>query len=632
MNKNFFLVYILALKILVSECCNNFNSEMGCKDGKQTTYPDSWSARSFQTPIKGEPLYKDSYESLGRIACFSNVKYSSNKQSANVEVRCRTDASISIESLVYSYDGRDPVTDNHFSADVNSFKKPLTIVVSNNNDHKITLEEVDFIWNNPQINQSSIYEKGQKGAIVELFGWPYVDVEKECEHLAKSGWMGLKVFPPQEQVMSDEWPQNGELNPWFFMYQPVSYKLSGRMGTRSELRQMIKTCRSLGLRVYADAVINHMTGGGNDVWDSHISENCAKWGPKSSSGGSPYYSHDFMDHNATHTHDRPGIEYPSVPYDPTDFHCERSLNSWTDPFLLNNGWLVGLSDLNTEKQYVRERIAAYMVDLLGIGFSGFRIDAAKHIYPKSLSAIFKILKDNLGGGDLPDDFITYLEVILGGEAQLLMCSDNEYSFGKSFENFMREAGLSESDIFKVKIWSSDYPKEFPICGGWVIPAERLAVENDCHDDQNPGSSSRDMGDKGSVLIKDRDVGKHRNFEKQLFSREGNWKIKLVLSSYTFMNNGAAGIPDGKSDCSTCKGDQCNSCSKSMKYSPAYNSNSCGYDCIVNGQWQEGVFTRVHRDQEIINAMRQWQGLKSISLKELGLDHCENVKSFLEILE
>jgi len=81
---------------------------------------------------------------------------------------------------------------------------------------------------------------------------------------------------------------------------------------------------------------------------------------------------------------------------------------------------------------------------------------------------------------------------------------------------MKKAGLSDSDIFKVKIWSSDYPKEFPICGYWVIPSERLAIQNDCHDDQFPGSSSRDMGDKGSVLLKDKDISRHRGFSKQLF--------------------------------------------------------------------------------------------------------------------
>jgi alpha-amylase len=31
---------------------------------------------------------------------------------------------------------------------------------------------------------------------------------------------------------------------------------------------------------------------------------------------------------------------------------------------------------------------------------------------------------------------------------------------------MRDAGLSDNDIYKVKIWESAYPKEFPECGSW----------------------------------------------------------------------------------------------------------------------------------------------------------------------
>jgi len=63
-----------------------------------------------------------------------------------------------------------------------------------------------------------------------------------------------------------------------------------------------------------------------------------------------------------------------------------------------------------------------------------------------------------------------------------------------------------------------------------------------------------MGDKGSVLIKDKNVPLHRHFEVELFSRtDGNWQIKTVLSSYSFMNNGAQGPPDGKSDCKYCVG-------------------------------------------------------------------------------
>ena len=66
----------------------------------------------------------------------------------------------------------------------------------------------------------------------------------------------------------------------------------------------------------------------------------------------------------------------------------------------------------------------------------------------------------------------------------------------------------------------------------------------------------------------------------------------------------------------------------MAYSKAFDADSCGYDCEVNGQWQEGVYTRVHRDMDIINAMRSWQGLSVVNgPEELGLS--PNCASALE---
>ena len=110
------------------------------------------------------------------------------------------------------------------------------------------------------LSQDGDYRKGQKGAIVEFFGWPHAAVEQECAFLAQAGYLGAKLFPPQEQVMSTQ-PFQNNLNPWYFMYQPVSYRLTGRMGTRDELRTLIRTCRKLGVRVYADAVVRRVGGG-----------------------------------------------------------------------------------------------------------------------------------------------------------------------------------------------------------------------------------------------------------------------------------------------------------------------------------------------------------------------------------
>ncbi len=152
-----------------------------------------------------------------------------------------------------------------------------------------------------------------------------------------------------------------------------------------------------------------VTGGGNDI-QSHRNgggSSCTPWGAKSSTALSPYYTQDYNYVNNTNTQLHPGLEYPAVPYFTSHFHCERSLNSWTDPFSLNAGWLVGLSDLNGEMQYVRQRIADYWTELLSFGFSGIRVDAAKHISPDNLAVMFGMLATNMGGS-LPEDFIAYL--------------------------------------------------------------------------------------------------------------------------------------------------------------------------------------------------------------------------------
>lgn len=48
--------------------------------------------------------------------------------------------------------------------------------------------------------------------------------------------------------------------PWFERYQPVSYnKFDSRSGTEMQLRNMIRRCNNVGVRIYVDAVINQMS-------------------------------------------------------------------------------------------------------------------------------------------------------------------------------------------------------------------------------------------------------------------------------------------------------------------------------------------------------------------------------------
>ena len=623
------LVSIFVLGIL-AEDCSNLNGEYGC-DGDQREYPSDWDERSFQTPPKDDTLgnYRETYQDMHYLVGYTQLLYSSDKRVCTINFITRVNPKLGTEGvdykILYTFDKTEQDDSSYTVTSDNKYPDGMPIsarVVDNNGNQlaKLVLEDEYFMWDNPTVNQGSQYENGQKGAIVELFGWPFDDIAEECEFLGNAGYMAVKVFPASESILTFDTVENGELNPWWFLYQPVSYRLHSRMGDKKQLKKMINTCRKHGVRVYTDAVINHMAGNGNDMYADHRNNvgSCVHWGPKAGSAGSPWWTTGWQYENNAYTGIRPGLEFPSVPYTASDFHCERPLNSWTDGNILNYGWLTGLTDLNTEKEYVQQRIADYITDMLSMGVSGIRVDAAKHISPLDLAQIFKKLKNNLGGGELPDDFTAYLEVLFGGEKDLLMCGGGDYSYGTPFVNKLKAAGLSDGDVDKIKIWGSDYPKEFPICGYWEITPKRHAIGLDCHDDQNPGSSSRDMGDKGSVYIKERNIEKHRNFNIEMFTRtDADWKIKLLLSSYSFMNNGGAGFPDGKSDCSACTGEQCkNNCSKSVPYQKAYNPSSTGYDTGDSGNWKEGTYTRVHRDQATINAMRRWMGLGELSEEQL----------------
>ena len=54
---------------------------------------------------------------------------------------------------------------------------------------------------------------------------------------------------------------------------------------------------------------------------------------------------------------------------------------------MRNCRLVGLPDLLLSKDYVTGKIAEYMNRLISIGVAGFRIDAAKHMWPQDLGKL-----------------------------------------------------------------------------------------------------------------------------------------------------------------------------------------------------------------------------------------------------
>jgi len=128
--------------------------------------------------------------------------------SAQVEARCRQHDSV--VDVQYNWNNEGFTSSSTFDASTEQGESALSLQVKaidgDSQEYTITLESLNFLWQNPVIIQDDCYENGQKGGIVEMFGWSHEDIEEECEAIAQMGWMGVKVFPTMESVMSDEWP------------------------------------------------------------------------------------------------------------------------------------------------------------------------------------------------------------------------------------------------------------------------------------------------------------------------------------------------------------------------------------------------------------------------------------------
>ncbi|WP_155070298.1 carbohydrate-binding module family 20 domain-containing protein [Streptomyces taklimakanensis] len=201
--------------------------------------------------------------------------------------------------------------------------------------------------------QAQAAPPGTKDVTAVMFQWRFDSIAKACtDTLGPAGYGYVQTSPPQEHI------QGGQ---WWTSYQPVSYKIAGRLGDRASFKNMIDTCHRAGVKVVADAVVNHMS--------AHASG--------TGTGGTPFGKYDY-----------PGI-YQGQDMD----DCRSEVNDYRNRTNVQNCELVGLADLDTGEEYVRDRIAAYLNDLLSLGVDGFRIDAAKHMPATDLAAVKSRLSD-----------------------------------------------------------------------------------------------------------------------------------------------------------------------------------------------------------------------------------------------
>ncbi|XP_012935869.1 pancreatic alpha-amylase-like [Aplysia californica] len=149
---------------------------------------------------------------------------------------------------------------------------------------------------------------------------------------------------------------------------------------------------------------------------------------------------------------------------------DGNINNYGDPHNVRDCNLVGLTDLDGSQGYVQDKIAGYFNQLIDLGVAGFRVDAAKHMWPQDITAMQAKTKD-LPEGGRP---FFFLEVIDRNDGAVKV---NEY-----FTNgYVTEFRYSQ----KVKEGANDLGRLAGVYDpGWgMAPPDQALVFVDNHDSQ-----------------------------------------------------------------------------------------------------------------------------------------------------
>jgi len=327
---------------------------------------------------------------------------------------------------------------------------------------------------------------------VHLFEWKWTDIASECVNvLGPAGFKAVQVSPPEEHSITPT-------HDWSERYQPVSYSIArSRSGTGAEFQAMVNSCRTAGVDIMVDAVINHMTNFPS---------------PGVGSNGTAYTKYSY-----------PGL------YTPADFHPTCTVTDYTSAANVQDCELLSLPDLNTGLASVRQKIAGYLILLSRLGVAGFRIDAAKHIQQVELDDVLTIVDSTATAEGRPIPY-WYLEVVGGGAGDALHPSDfygeayrsggaadiTEFTFVGVGDKFMNVGGQHISQLNP----NGPPGAQFSAAAWGMMPSDKAVVFLQNHDTQHT---------TGTISYRDGDVFRLAN----VWMLAQPYGYPSVLSSYAF---------------------------------------------------------------------------------------------------
>lgn len=223
--------------------------------------------------------------------------------------------------------------------------------------------------------------------ILHAFNWPYREVLAKADEIAARGYDAVLLAPPLKS----------EGTAWWARYQPQDYRVVEHpLGNSEDLRALAARLGALGVELHADLVLNHMA---NEAWRRPDLDYPGQRVLAQYAADAAYYERQRL-----------WGDLALNLYGAADFHPPACIRDYLDPVqvqmlrLCGGGGDPGLPDLTDHERVVASQ-RAWIAALRALGFSGFRIDAAKHM---TIKQVWRIL------GDLDPALTVYGELITGG--------------------------------------------------------------------------------------------------------------------------------------------------------------------------------------------------------------------------
>lgn len=356
-------------------------------------------------------------------------------------------------------------------------------------------------------DNNTLPAKIQDGVILHCFEWKFKDIEAELPAIAEAGFNTIQTSPAQ--------PNRNYRTIWYDVYRPWGFTIGTTiLGSKDDLKSLCTEAHKYGIKIIVDVVANHTVSfNGNEI-----------------------------------------SNLPAYWQDTKHYHTEGGVWDYSNREAVTHG-NIGMYDIRTEDADNQQEIRKYVQELKSVGVDGIRWDAAKHIgvpsegdnfWPVVLDADMFNYGEILGstGGDASKIFPEYLSMMSITDSQYgtnqvlgALKQGNVPSNGSNLANRYNTTKLvywgESHDTFCNSGDQSVGVDQNVVDRAYAIAASHNGIPALYFSRPNGGSQaglSAQMGDKGSLHFKDKEVAEVNKFHNALAGQPEQYAIRNGVAS------------------------------------------------------------------------------------------------------